>query len=182
MISWRSNAPSGRSACVFVDRDGVINERIVDGYVLDWAEFRFRPDALAALRRFAAAGLPVVVVSIKKDVGRGLLTPEALVGIMRRMQERLVESGAPLLAWYCCPHTPADGCECRKPGTLMLRQCAQDFGFDLRSSYLVGDSPSDIAAGEAVGCTCFTVDPNAAGGFEAAAEAIVTREKAVDAI
>ena len=34
---------------LFLDRDGVINKRIIDGYVRSWEEFEFLQDTLNAL-------------------------------------------------------------------------------------------------------------------------------------
>ena len=38
---------------LLLDRDGVINRRIIDGYVTSWEEFEFLPGVLEALRLFA---------------------------------------------------------------------------------------------------------------------------------
>ena len=38
---------------LFLDRDGVINRRIVDGYVTRWEEFEFLPGVLDAICVFA---------------------------------------------------------------------------------------------------------------------------------
>ena len=42
-------------------------------------------------------------------------------------------------------------CECRKPGPGLLRQAAADLDLDLARAAIVGDLPSDLAAGAAVG-------------------------------
>ena len=41
---------------LFLDRDGVINKRIIDGYVRDWSEFEFLPGVLDALKEFEKVG------------------------------------------------------------------------------------------------------------------------------
>ena len=38
-------------------------------------------------------------------------------------------------------------CECRKPGTLLYRRAAEQFGIDLAASLYVGDRDRDIAPG-----------------------------------
>ncbi len=61
-----------------------------------------------------------------------------------------------------CPHHPDDGfpgevkelkilCECRMPGTGMLRRAAEDLNIDLLRSYMVGNSAKDIEAGKLTG-------------------------------
>ena len=173
-IGWTSPRPSAGGACVFIDRDGVVNERILDGYVLDWKDFRWRPDALASLRALSAAGRPIVVVSNQSCVGRGLLERSALIDIMHRMSERLEENGSPLAAWYCCPHAPGDGCDCRKPRPGMLIRAAREGGYELSRSYMIGDTQSDVDAGSAAGCSTYLIDANGANAFARAVERIVT--------
>ncbi|HXW76785.1 MAG TPA: HAD-IIIA family hydrolase, partial [Candidatus Eremiobacteraceae bacterium] len=131
---------------MFVDRDGVINERIAGGYVTDWDSFRWRPDAFEALATLARARLPIVVVSNQRCVALGLLTRDDLRIIMARMTAELDLRSSPIAAWYCCPHGDEDGCDCRKPKAGMLLRAAREFGFDLGSSYLIGDTDIDAAA------------------------------------
>jgi len=157
-IAWRS-ASARADRCVFVDRDGVINERVLDGYVLTWDDFHWRPNALAALAALAKSGWPIVVVSNQSCVGRGLLAADALVDIMHRMTERLAEIGSPVLAWYCCPHAPDAGCDCRKPKPGMLRRAARELGLGLAACHMIGDTESDVAAGAAAGCASHRIDP-----------------------
>jgi D-glycero-D-manno-heptose 1,7-bisphosphate phosphatase len=55
---------------VLLDRDGVINRRIVGGYVTHWEEFVFLPDALEALRLLNVNNYDVIVVSNQAGLGR----------------------------------------------------------------------------------------------------------------
>lgn len=164
-LAWRSPHSGAAKTGVFIDRDGVVNERPGDGYVLAWEEFRFRPDAIAALRVLAEARLPAIVVSNQSCVGRGLLKQQDLVDIMDRMTQRLERENAPLAAWYCCPHAPDDGCDCRKPKPGMILRAIDEFGFDAAGSHMIGDTSSDIAAGEAAGCITHLIDPSDPNAF-----------------
>ena len=164
-LAWRSpQVPIGKT-CVFVDRDGVVNERPGDGYVLAWEDFRFRPDAVAALRVLAEARIPSVVVSNQSGVGRGLMKQSSLIDIMKKMTEQLERENAPLAAWYCCPHAPDDGCDCRKPKPGMILRAIAEFGFDPARSHMIGDTASDIAAGESAGCITHLIDPSDPNAF-----------------
>ena len=112
-IGWRSPDAGTVDRAVFLDRDGVINVKAAPGeyILLEWEAFRFRPDAVASLLALNDAGWPLIVVSNQSCVGRGLLTADALVGIMEAMTAALHDAGIPLAAWYCCPHAPGDGCD-----------------------------------------------------------------------
>jgi D-glycero-D-manno-heptose 1,7-bisphosphate phosphatase len=74
------------------------------------------------------------------------------------MNEELRATGAHIDQFYYCPHHPegtvADyqrQCACRKPEPGMLRNAMADWDIELERSFLVGDKPSDIEAGQAVG-------------------------------
>ncbi len=158
--------PPAHVPALFLDRDGVINERIAGGYVTDWADFRFMPGITEALRALSSLALPVIVVSNQAGVGKGLLTAGKLADITRRFVEALDRSRARIDAVYYCPHTPAAGCPCRKPRPGLLEAAAVDWNLDLGSSVLVGDSASDAAAAQAAGCQAITLSsepPPAAG-------------------
>lgn len=140
-----------KGPAIFIDRDGVINCRRPDDYVLDLSQFVFVPGIRAALKQIASLGLPLIVISNQAAVGKGLLEPARLQEITERMRQILVEDGASLTAAYYCPHRQDEDCACRKPRPGLLRQAAVDFGVDLERSVFVGDSESDVQAARAVG-------------------------------
>ena len=53
-------------------------------------------------------------------------------------------------AVYTCPHEYGE-CDCRKPLPGLFYQAEQDFSIDKSSSWMIGDSKSDVLAGEAYG-------------------------------
>ena len=73
------------------------------------------------------------------------------------LEALLAADGGVLDRIYYCPHHPDAGfqgeiptlkvlCECRKPGTLLLKRALADLPIDQRRSALIGDSLRDIAA------------------------------------
>jgi D-glycero-D-manno-heptose 1,7-bisphosphate phosphatase len=127
---------------VFFDRDGTLAEEV--GYLNHVCRFRMFPFAGPAVRRLNEAGLPVVVVTNQSGVGRGYF-PESLVQTVNQlMTEQLSSVGARIEAVYYCPHTTADGCDCRKPRTGMLKLAAREHGLDLQRSFVVGDRYGDV--------------------------------------
>jgi D-glycero-D-manno-heptose 1,7-bisphosphate phosphatase len=137
---------------VFLDRDGVINERIHDGYVTEWSSFQLVPGIIEAVRALSELELPIVILSNQAGVGRGLLSRRQLVQITRRFVEAFRKDGARIDAVYYCPHAREAHCPCRKPRTGLFEQAARDWGTDLQRSVFVGDSPSDVEAANGVGC------------------------------
>lgn len=159
-------------AGVFLDRDGVIT--VEKGHVTSPTEIQVIPGAGEAIRRLNAAAIPVIVVTNQSGVARGLLSLSTLEEIHQAMRTQLAKDSAAVEAIFFCPHHPEGAvaefravCECRKPGAEMLRRGAQIYGIDLASSFMVGDTESDIAAGKAVGSTTFLVHSAATGAIEA---------------
>ena len=127
---------------VFLDRDGTMAEEV--GYLDHVSRFRMFPFVAAAIRRLNEAGLPVIVVTNQSGVGRGYF-PESLVQTVNElMTQQLAAAGARVDAIYYCPHTPAEGCDCRKPKTGMLERAAREHALDLRRSFVVGDRYGDV--------------------------------------
>lgn len=138
---------------LFLDRDGVVNRRIIDGYVRTWKDFEFLADVFTVLPRAHAAGMLVIVITNQRGIARGLMSEQDLAEIHDRMQGELMNrTGHRFDAIYHCPHERDAGCACRKPLPGMLFDAARDWPLELASSWMVGDSESDIEAGRAAGC------------------------------
>jgi D-glycero-D-manno-heptose 1,7-bisphosphate phosphatase len=147
---------------LFLDRDGVINEEVE--YLSDPSRVSLIPGAAAAIARFNAAGIPVVVVTNQSGLARGLFGIGDLAAVTERLDELLAAVGARVDASYHCPHHPAGvvpelaiACACRKPGTKLLDDAARDLDLDLARSALVGDKRSDLGAARAAGCAAVLV-------------------------
>jgi D-glycero-D-manno-heptose 1,7-bisphosphate phosphatase len=141
-----------KGPAIFIDRDGVINRRRPDDYVLDFSQFVFMPGIRPALKQLYALGLPMIVISNQAAVGKGLLDPPSLEVITAKMDESLREDGTALTAAYFCLHRSDEDCACRKPKPEMFYQAAKDFRIDLNRSVFIGDSETDVLAARAAGC------------------------------
>ncbi|MCA8970373.1 MAG: HAD family hydrolase [Planctomycetes bacterium] len=146
------------SPAVFLDRDGVLNEE--RGFVTDVADFVVQQGVAAALERLGQRGYRRVVVTNQSGVGRGLIS----LGSLERIHCALREETGGIDALYFCPHHPdaAHGsfrtaCACRKPESGMLIRAALDHDLDLAASWMIGDAPRDIVAGQRVGCRTICV-------------------------
>jgi len=137
----------------FLDRDGVLNRKMPEGqYVTRWEEMRFLPGAAEAILLLRQAGFRVIVVSNQRCVAKGLLSVEELESMHRRMCQRFAATGAKIDAVYYCPHDSEPACPCRKPAPGLLLQAAREHQIDLESSWMIGDSMSDMEAGHRAGC------------------------------
>lgn len=154
----------GRCPAVFLDRDGTIIEDA--NYLADPAGVRLIPGALEALRRLAASGFALVVVTNQSGIGRGYFTEDDYRRVAARMEEML-DPGL-VLATYFCPDHPAQPSARRKPAPGMLLEAAQEHGLDLSRSFMIGDRRGDIEAGRAAGCAASILVRTGIGAAEAA--------------
>jgi len=129
--------------CVFLDRDGVINEKPAPHeYIQSVDEFRLLPNIADWIRLFNALGYVVIVVTNQRGVARGLMTEAALASIHSRMLEELAAKCARIDDIFYCPHEE-DSCECRKPKPGLVYAARDKWNIDLAHSLLLGDSDSD---------------------------------------
>jgi D-glycero-D-manno-heptose 1,7-bisphosphate phosphatase len=165
--------PDQLRPAVFLDRDGTL---IVDvGYPRDPDEVRFLDGALDALRALRAAGFLLVVISNQSGIGRGVITPAEADSVHARFSQGLAEAGITLDGAKYCPHSPDEGCDCRKPKPGMLLEAADELGIDLSASFMVGDKAADVEAGQRAGTEAFQFVP---GSWPEVLEAILERKAA----
>ncbi|MFB3897527.1 MAG: D-glycero-alpha-D-manno-heptose-1,7-bisphosphate 7-phosphatase [bacterium] len=137
---------------VFLDRDGVINQRLIGDYVKTWAEFRFIPYAKRAIRKLTEAGYQIHIVSNQQGVGKGLMSKPDLDLVTNRMLAEIKKSGGKITSTAYCIHTESDKCSCRKPKPGLLLGTAKKYKFKPSACWMVGDGERDIIAGTAAGC------------------------------
>ena len=150
-----------KQKAIFLDRDGTINHYV--GFLRNIDEFELLPGAAEAVALINASGYLAVVITNQPVIARGEVSEEELRQIHNKMETLLGLEGAYLDGIYVCPHHPDQGfagerpelkivCECRKPKPGLLLQAASDLNIDLASSWMIGDSESDLLAGRAAGC------------------------------
>ena len=141
------------SKAVFLDRDGVINQRPLEGeYVTRWEDFHILPGVAAGIALLNHAEFSVIVVTNQRCIAKGLMTEATLQKMHERMTDVLARAGAKIDATFYCPHEIEPPCECRKPAPGMLLSAARLRGIGLRTSWMIGDSDNDVEAGLSAGC------------------------------
>ncbi len=134
---------------LFLDRDGVINQRLVGGYVRNWEEWTFLDGALEALVILARKFSPLVVVTNQQGVAKGWMTAEELAILHQQMIAAVEQAGGRIDAVYACMEHERDNPPCRKPNPGMARQAQAAFPtLELERSIMVGDSVSDLVFGQ----------------------------------
>lgn len=139
---------------VFLDRDGVLNEKMPEGaYVRTPAEFHPLPGVAESIARLNRAGLLVLVVTNQRGIARGLYTLADVNAIHAAFQQHLAGSGAHIDGFFVCPHDKGE-CNCRKPLPGLFEQAVAKFPqLAASTSVMMGDSLADIQFGRSLGMT-----------------------------
>lgn len=137
---------------LFLDRDGVINERIMGGYVTSIPDFHFLPQVQESIAFFSKHFNKIIVVTNQQGIAKGLMQERNLLEIHRYMQSEVEKFGAKIDACYFAPEFKSDVFSTRKPKPDMALKAQLDFPeIDFKKSIMVGDTDSDILFGKNLG-------------------------------
>lgn len=157
----KSRNLSNPQKAIFLDRDGTINKYV--GFLRNIDDFELLPGVAESVKMINSSNYLAVVVTNQPVIARGEVTTEQLDEIHNKMETLLGKAGAYIDRLYYCPHHPDKGfegeipelkfeCDCRKPKPGMIYQAAEDLNIDVASSWVIGDSRSDIQSGINAGC------------------------------
>jgi D-glycero-D-manno-heptose 1,7-bisphosphate phosphatase len=137
---------------LFLDRDGVINKRIIDDYVKTWNQFEFLPGVVDAIKKFSALFGKIVVVTNQQGIGKGIMRNEDLEQLHKNMLYEVTYFKGRIDKIYFCPNLASENHPDRKPGIGMALKAKNDFPeVDFEKSIMIGDSVSDIEFGKNCG-------------------------------
>lgn len=170
---------SQKQKAIFLDRDGTINKYL--GFLRTTEEMELLPGVTEAIKLINTSGYLAIVVTNQPVIARGEVSWTGLDEIHNKMETLLGKEGAYLDGLYFCPHHPHKGyegevpgmkfdCDCRKPKPGMLLKAAKDLNIELENSYMIGDSDSDVHAGEAARCKSIKIEE---GGLLEAVKSIL---------
>lgn len=135
---------------IFLDRDGVINEHIyeTDGKLMSPAnldQLKILPLVKKGIEKMKKMGFKVVIISNQPGVAFGYINKEKLKEIDDYLKENLKIDGI----YYCIHHEKITGpCNCKKPKIGLIKKAAERLNLDIKESFMVGDSLSDIKTGQ----------------------------------
>ncbi len=141
---------------VLLDRDGTIN--VDHGYLHDPKLLEFIPGAVEAMRALQREGYLLIIITNQSGIGRGYFTQEQYQAFNDALTTALKEQGVEIAATFMCPHSPTDNCHCRKPYPYMALRAIEQFEIDAKSSFMLGDKPSDVECGQAAGMRSLLVE------------------------
>lgn len=143
---------------IFLDRDGTINEEV--NYLKRPEDIRLYPNTFKALRNFKDSGFLNIIITNQSGIARGYFTEEDLNNIHSELKKLLTDKeGTELIddIYYSPYHE--DGIvekyrqksDDRKPNIGMIRKAKAGHGIDLKESYFIGDSFTDMLCAENAG-------------------------------
>ncbi len=134
--------------CVFLDRDGVLNEDNPN-YTFLVEKFKILPGVVDGLNQLKRAGYFLVVVTNQSGIAQGLYTRQQMEACHQYFQS---QSGNLIDHFYFCPYHPTVTASLsRKPGGLMFEKARAKFNIDFSQSWMIGDRGRDIIPARALG-------------------------------
>ena len=144
---------------LFLDRDGVINVKLDGQYVKNTEEFEFMIGAETAISKLSKIFNRILIVTNQQGIAKGIMSVQDLDLLHQHMLFELKKTGGAVDKVYYCPHLASENCNCRKPNPGLIQQAIIDFPeIKIDNSYLIGDSDTDIIAGNMMGLITVKVD------------------------
>ena len=139
---------------LFLDRDGVINERISGNYVKNCEQLMLLPGVAEAIKIFSNLFGYIFIVTNQQGIGKGLMTEDDLSIIHDFMINQIEKGGGHIDRIYHSPYLESEHHPMRKPAPGMALQAKNDFAaVRFSHSVMVGDSISDMLFGKNLGMT-----------------------------
>jgi rfaE bifunctional protein nucleotidyltransferase chain/domain len=181
-------APGARTQeprLVFLDRDGTLIRDVP--FLHDPARVEVMPGVLDGLKALQETGFTLVVITNQQGIGLGYYGETEFFQVNQALFRQLAPAGIKIARVYYCPHSLAEGCDCRKPGKLLLERAVKYFHTKPDLCYMVGDSIGDCEAAASAGCASILISEKSvtdvpcsyrASSFREAADWIVRRSTA----
>ncbi len=118
------------------------------------------PQALARLR---ATGFLLIVVTNQPPIEKGEVSLSEAKVLNEYLRALLAKEGVFLDAVYTCPHRHATGCVCKKPAQGMIEMAKKDFRIDVKKSWLIGDTRTDMETARRAGVRSILVGTGSQG-------------------
>jgi D-glycero-D-manno-heptose 1,7-bisphosphate phosphatase len=137
---------------LFLDRDGVINVRLMGTYVRSKEEFQFLPEVPQTIAELSSIFGRIVVVTNQQGIGKGIMSERNLHDVHSYMCAEVESMGGKIDHCFYAPELANSGSNFRKPNPGMALEAQEKFPeIHFERSVMVGDSDSDIVFGQQLG-------------------------------
>ncbi len=157
---------------VFLDRDGTL---IPDKDCLRSADgLELLPGVAEAIHDLNHHAWRTVVVTNQPVIAKGWCTEAGMQRMHNKLETLLGIEHAFLDRIYYCPHHPDKGfpgerpelkiaCDCRKPDIGMVQRAVRQLNIDLKQSWLIGDTTTDLQTARNAGLRSILVRTGSGG-------------------
>ncbi len=144
--------------CIFLDRDGVLNEEMGD-YVFKKEDFKIVMGVPEALKQLKAAGYLLIIITNQSGIAKGLYTKNEVLECHNYLQN---ECNHVIDDLYFCPHHEDfdTASLLKKPDSLMIEKAMAKYNIDPNKSWMIGDQQRDILAGKKAGLKTIYISKN----------------------
>jgi D-glycero-D-manno-heptose 1,7-bisphosphate phosphatase len=156
---------------IFVDRDGVLNKLVFNrkarmyGAPLCPKDLKIFSQSHKVLKKFQELGYLLFLVSNQPDYAKGYTSLKDLKAVQARLRRYFVAKGIKFSGYFYCLHHPQAvvikyklNCPCRKPGPYFLLKAKHKYGLDMKGSWFIGDSDSDVFCGKRAGVNTILIE------------------------
>lgn len=149
-----------KQACIFLDRDGVINyERGEHTFLL--SDFCINEGLFEALQILKSKGFIFIIITNQSGIALNKYTEAQMQACHQFLVNEAAKRQITFQAIYHCPHHPSvSKCLCRKPDSLLLEKAIDKFKIDISRSWFIGDKQRDADAAGKVGVKSIVIKPN----------------------
>ena len=141
-----------KKPCVFLDRDGVINQDI--GYAHKPKQIKWNKNIFKAVKFLNDKNIRVIILTNQAGIAKGIFKEKDFFILTNWISKEFIKRGSFIDYTYYCPFHPMAKIKkfkkksiYRKPGNGMLEKAFKDWEIIRNKSILIGDKEIDIAAG-----------------------------------
>jgi histidinol-phosphate phosphatase family protein len=137
---------------LYLDRDGVINKQILNGYVINNSQLILTDFIINNISYFSRIFKYIIIITNQQGVGKGLMTEYELIEVNRYLIKLLKKHGGRIDKVYYCTELKSSKSQRRKPEIGMGTESLKDFpSINKQKSIMIGDSNSDKLFAEKFG-------------------------------
>lgn len=140
---------------IFLDKDGVINTQKDNQHYQN--PIKILPGVYESIKKINDSGYMCILVTNQPAVAKGFITLSKLKSDLNLLIAKFGDRNAYFDRVYYCPHYPIKGfigenkefkikCNCRKPGNGMFLKAISELNINIKKSFMIGDSYSDLEA------------------------------------
>lgn len=140
-----------RRPAAFLDRDGVINEN--KEYVCEEKRFFLKKNVLKAIKYLNKKKIYVFIITNQAGIGKGYYTEEKFLNFQRKIKTNFLKKNCYINDLRYCPYHKSaiikkykKNSMFRKPGNLMIKDLQKNWSINMKKSFMIGDSRSDMLA------------------------------------